>query len=49
MAKIRRYCSNYILETTGDKIREYCGPFLYQIEGFISHKELMALIAILFA
>lgn len=49
MAIIRYYCGSNILETDGQRIREYCGKYLYEINGFISNRELMALIAILFA
>ena len=49
MARIKRYCGPYILEISGDRIKEYCGPYLYEIDGFVSHSELMALIAVLFA
>ncbi len=47
MAKIRRYCGNYILEFDGNRIKEYCGNYIYEIDGFLSEKEKMALIAIL--
>ena len=31
------------------RIKRYCGEYLYEIEGFISRSELMALIATMFA
>lgn len=46
---MKRYCGNYIAEIVGNKIKEYCGNYLYEIDGFISHNEMMALVAILFA
>ena len=49
MARIRRYCGPYIAEIQGNKIREYCGSYLYEIDGFLSNRELMMLIALLFA
>ena len=49
MARIKRYCGNYILEINSGRIKEYCGSYLYEIDGFLSHEELMGLIAILFA
>ena len=48
MARVRRYCGNYILEFQGNRIREYCGNYLYEIDGFLSSSEMMALIAVLF-
>ena len=47
--RIRRYCGNFIAEIQGNRIREYCGNYLYEIDGALSHTEMMALIAILFA
>ena len=47
--RIRRYCGSYIAEIDGNRIKQYCGPYLYEIEGFLSHKELMMVIAVLFA
>ena len=47
--RVRRYCGNYIAEVEDGRIREYCGNYLYTIEGSLSSKELLALIAILFA
>lgn len=49
MAYLKRYCGSYVLEINGGMIKEYCGPYLYEITGFVSHQELMALMAILFA
>ncbi|MBR3617661.1 MAG: hypothetical protein IKN46_03195 [Acholeplasmatales bacterium] len=49
MARLKRYCGKYLLEIQGDRIKEYCGNYLYEIDGFISHNEMMALVAILFA
>ena len=49
MAKIKRYCGSYIAEIQGNMIKEYCGSYLYEIDVFLSNRELMMLIAILFA
>lgn len=49
MARVKRYCGSYIAEIDGNRIKQYCGPYLYEVDGFISRKELMMLIAILFA
>ena len=49
MARVKRYCGPYIAEIQGNRIKEYCGGYLYEIDGFLSHKEMMMLIAILFA
>ena len=49
MARVKRYCGNYIAEVNGGRIKEYCGNYLYEIEGFITNTELKALIALLFA
>jgi hypothetical protein len=39
----------YIASIEGNRIKEYGGRILYEIDGFITHKELMMLIALLFA
>ena len=49
MARIRQFCGQYIYEIDGDRIKRFCGPYMYEIDGFLSHEQLMALIAILFA
>ena len=49
MVRIRQFCGQYIYEIDGDRIRRFCGPYMYEIEGPISQRQLMALIAILFA
>ena len=49
MARIKRYCGSYVLEISNDRIKEYCGSYLYEIDGFLSHEDLMAVIAVLFA
>ena len=49
MARVKRYCGNYIAEVEGNRIKQYCGPYLYEIEGFLSNEQMMALIAVLFA
>ena len=46
---IKRYCGGYIAEYDGRMIKQYCGGYLYEINGFLDHKQLMALFAILFA
>lgn len=33
MARIRRYCGNYILEMNNGVIKEYCGRPLYELDG----------------
>ena len=45
---LRRYNGNYRYEISGNMIREYNGNYLYEIEGYVSGKELMGLLAILF-
>lgn len=47
--KIKEYCGSYLYQIDGYRVKQYCGPYLYEIDGFISHNELMAVIAILFA
>ena len=47
--KLKRYCGPTIYEVDGNKIKEYCGKNLYEVEGFLSRREWMALLAILFA
>ena len=49
MARLRQYCGPCLLEINQDVIREYCGRPLYQIEGFLDGRQMMALIIILFA
>ena len=40
----------YRYKISGDKIVEYqSGRYLYKFDGFLSHKEIVALLAILFA
>lgn len=46
---IKRYGGQIIAQIDGNKIKEWAGLYIYEISGFVSHKELMALIAILFA
>ena len=45
---LRRYNGNYIYQLEGNFIREYNGQYLYEIEGFVSRRELLGLLAILF-
>ena len=47
-SQIREYCGPYRYTIENDKVREYCGKYLYEIDGFLSNRELMMLIAILF-
>ena len=49
MAKLKEYYGKTLLEIDGGKIKEYFGKPLYEIDGFLSRRELMALLAILFA
>ena len=42
-------CGPYIAEVVDNKIREYCGQYLYEINGFLTHEQLLALITLLFA
>lgn len=49
MARVRRYCGNYLYDIEVGRIREYCGNYLHGIDGPLSHMDLMALIAVLFA
>lgn len=49
MARIKRYCGNYILECDGNRIRDYCGSYRYEIEGFMTRKEIMMLLTLLYA
>ena len=46
---LKRYCGMPLYEVEGNKIKEYCGNYLYEIDGFLSGKELLGLLAILFA
>ena len=48
MSRLKRYCGNILYEVVGNKIKQYCGNYVYEIDGFISNRELMGLIAILF-
>ena len=41
-------CLAIIAEINGNYIKEYCGPIRYEVSGFVSHHQLMALVAILF-
>ena len=47
--KIKEYCGSYLYEINGNKIKRYCGETLYEINGFLSHQDMMAVLAILFA
>ena len=49
MARIKRYCGNYILECDGGRLKEYCGSYRYEIEGFMTRKEIMMLLTLLYA
>ena len=49
MARIKRYCENYILECDGGRLKEYCGSYRYEIEGFMTRKEIMMLLTLLYA
>ena len=33
MARLKRYCGNYILEINNGIYKEYCGSYLYQIDN----------------
>ena len=57
--KIINYKSGWQVATEGKEttdireamkmIKEYCGNYLYEIDGFLSNRELMCLVALLFA
>ena len=40
MAKLKRYCGNYIMEIDNGKYREYCGNYLYELDGNTLEDEL---------
>ena len=46
---LRRYGGQYIAEVQDNKIRRWGGLWEYVIDGFITHKELMALLTLLYA
>ena len=47
--QIREYCGPIKYTIDGNYLRRYCGPNEYEIEGFITNKELMALLVLLYA
>lgn len=48
MVTIKRYCESNILEISNGRIKEYCGNYLYEINGFVTNQELMAILTLLF-
>ena len=48
MAYLRRYGGPYIAEWTGQYFRRYGGPYDYEVVGFVTHEELMALVVLLY-
>ena len=46
---LRRYGGQYIAEVNGNKIRKWGGLWEYEIDGFMTHKELLALLTLLYA
>ena len=47
MARIRRYNGPIIAEFDGKAFREYCGPYVYEVEEFLGCRDMMAQLAIL--
>ena len=45
---IKKFASLYDYKIDGNYLKEFGGKILYKIDGFLSHKQLMAILAILF-